>query len=67
MNLIDVLMTLPEVDEAKEVTEGDITTVTGETYAEDKRKKIQIRLFGNSVLDDSKEKLSSEVSRTLSS
>ncbi len=57
MNLIDVLMTLPQVDEAKEITD----------HAEGKRKKIQIRLFGNSVLDDSKEKLSSEVSRTLSS
>jgi hypothetical protein len=67
INLIDVLMILPQVDEAREVTDEDIKTDGGETYAEGKRKRIQIRLFGNSVLDDSKGKLNSEVSQALSS
>jgi hypothetical protein len=67
INLIDVLMILPQVDEAREVTDEDIKTDGGETYTEGKRKRIQIRLFGNSVLDDSKGKLNSEVSQALSS
>ena len=67
MQLIDVLRTLPEVDEVKEVTDGDITTIAGTAQAEGMRKRIQLRLSGNSELDDTKERLSSEVYHTLSS
>ena len=55
VQLSELLNTLPEVDEAKEVIEEE------SSHAEDKRKKIQITLSKNSVPDDAKEKLNSKV------
>ena len=66
MHLIEILRTLPEVDEAKEVADEEITAVT-DADAEGKRRKIQITLSGSSVLDEAKERLGSEVFHTLSS
>ena len=66
MHLIEILRTLPEVGEAKEVTNEGSTTVT-DADAEGRRRKIRITLSGNSVLDEAKERLGSEVSHTLSS
>jgi len=66
MHLIEILRTLPEVGEAKEVTNEGSTTVT-DADAEGRRRKIRITLSGNSVLDEAKERLGSEVSPTLSS
>jgi hypothetical protein len=60
--LIEILRALPEVDEVEE-----ITAVADATHAESKRRKLQITLSGNSVLDDAKERLNSEVSHSLSS
>jgi len=67
MHLIEILRTLPEVDEAKEVADEEITAVTDADYAEGMRRKIQITLSGSSVLDEAKERLGSEVSHTLPS
>jgi len=61
VHLIELLKTLPEVEEVKEVTDGEVTRTEG------KRRKIQIMLSGNSTLDEAKEKLNSEVYNTLSS
>ncbi len=66
MHLLEILRTLPEVGEAKEVTNEGSTTVT-DADAEGRRRKIRITLSGNSVLDEAKERLGSEVSHTLSS
>jgi len=66
MHLIEILRTLPEVGEAKEVTDEENTAVT-DADAEGRRRKIRITLSGNSVLDEAKERLGSEVSPTLSS
>ncbi len=65
MHLMKILRALPEVDEAKEVTGGEITAVTDAAHAEGKRRKIQITLSGNSGLDEAKSKLNSEVYHTL--
>ena len=67
MHLMKILRALPEVDEAKEVTGGEITAVTDAAHAEGKRRKIQITLSGNSGLDEAKSKLNSEVYHTLPS
>jgi len=67
MHLIEILRTFPEVDEAKEVTDEEITAVTDADYAEGMRRKIRITLSGSSVLDEAKKRLGSEVSHTLSS
>jgi len=66
MHLIEILRTLPEVDEAKEVSDEENTAVI-DADAEGRRRKIRITLSGNSVLDEAKERLGSEVSPTLSS
>jgi len=66
MHLIEILRTLPEVDEAKEVADEEITAVT-DADAEGMRRKIQITLSGSSVLDETKERLGSEVSHILPS
>ncbi len=62
MPLIDILRTLPEVDQVKETT-----ATTDNTNANGERRKIQITLSGNTVLDETKEMLNSEVSNALSS
>ena len=67
VHLIELLRKLPEVDDVKEVTDEEATPTDGDAHAEGKRRKIQIMLSGNSVLDDAKERLSSEVYNTLSS
>lgn len=66
MQLIDILRTLPEVGRVKEVTDGEVTAISGANHAGGKRRKIQITLSGNSVLDEAKERLNSEVYNTLS-
>jgi len=66
MHLIEILRTLPEVDEAKEVADEEITAVT-DADAEGMRRKIRITLSGSSVLDEAKERLGSEVFHTLPS
>jgi len=53
--LIELLKALPEVEEVKEVTDEEVA------HAEGHRRKIQIALPGNSLLDDTKEKLNSRV------
>ena len=64
VHLIDILRTLSEVDQAREGTKVE---TTGNGSAESKRRKIQITLAGDSVLDEARKKLDSEVSSTLSS
>ena len=59
MPLIDILTTLPEVEQVKENT--DATNTNGE------RRKIQITLSGKTVLDEAKVRLDSKLSDTLSS
>jgi len=59
-HLLEILRTLPEVDEASEETPAI-------TDAEGKRRKILITLSGNSLLGEAQEKLDVEVSNTLSS
>jgi len=49
--LIELLRALPEVEEVKEVTDEEVA------HAEDQRRKIQIVLSRNSMLDEAKEKL----------
>jgi len=66
LHLIEILRTRPEVDEAKEVTDKESTAVN-DAGAEGRRRKIRITLSGNSVLDEAKERLGSEVYHTLSS
>jgi len=61
VHLIELLKTLPEVEEVKEVTDEEVARTEG------KRRKIQIMLSGNSTLDEAKEELNSEVYNTLSS
>jgi len=60
VHLIELLKALPEVEEVKEVTDEEVA------HAEGHRRKIQIALSVNSLLDDTKEKLNSEVYNTLS-
>jgi len=63
--LLDILKTLPEVDVAEEDTDEG-TTATDDAAGK-KRRKIKIRLLeGKSVLDETKERLSDEVSSILS-
>ena len=59
INLIDVMRTLPEVAQVKE----DMTDTAG---ANTKPRKVQIVLLGKTVLDETKERLNSEVSNTIS-
>ena len=59
INLIDVMRTLPEVAQVKE----DMTDTVG---ANTKPRKVQIVLKGKTVLDETKERLNSEVSNILS-
>ena len=59
--LIELLRTFPEVAEVQEVTNEGVADNADATYAEDKRRKIQITLSGNSVPDDAKERLNSTV------
>jgi hypothetical protein len=63
LHLIEILKTLPEVAEVKEVTDEEAAI----TNAEGRRKKIRITLAGDSALDESLEKLDSEIPHTLSS
>lgn len=67
VRLIEKLMALPEVSQAKEVTDGGGTTITGAADGGGKRRKIQITLSGASVSDEAEEGLSGGVSHTLSS
>ncbi len=67
MPLIDILRALPEVYEVEEVTEGKTAAAADTADAEGERRKIQITLSRNSELDETKERLESEVSNTLSS
>ncbi len=53
--LIELLKTLPEVEEVKEVIGEEIS------HTEGQRRKIQIALSGNSVLDNTKERLNSNI------
>jgi len=64
--LIDILKTLPEVEQVNEKIE-EVTVISGTTQTEGKRGKIQITLFGNTEPNDAKERLESEVSTTLTS
>ena len=59
INLIDVMRTLPEVAQVKE----DMTDTAG---ANTKPRKVQIVLKEKTVLDETKEKLNSEISNILS-
>jgi cell division septum initiation protein DivIVA len=59
INLIDVMRTLPEVAQVKE----DMTDTAG---ANTKPRKVQIVLLGETVLDETEERLNSEVSNTIS-
>ncbi len=54
MSLIDILMALPEVEQVKEVTNGETTAITGDIGANGERRKIQITLSGKTVLDEAK-------------
>lgn len=47
MSLIDSLRALPEVEQVKEVTNGETAAVTGDIDANGERRKIQITLSGN--------------------
>ncbi len=67
MQLIEILETLPEVGQAREVTDGEVTGIAGAAPAEGKRRKIEITLAGNSKLNETKERLNNEVSHILSS
>jgi len=51
VHLIELLRALPEVEEVKEVIDEEVT------HAEGQRRKIQIVLSRNSILDGAKEKL----------
>ena len=63
--LLDILSTLPEIEEVKGDADGG--TVSSDDVAEGKRRKIRIRLFeGKSVIDEAKERLNNEVSNILS-
>lgn len=53
--LVELLKTLPEVEEVKEVIDEEVT------HAEGQRRKIQIVLSGNSVLDNTMERLNSNI------
>lgn len=53
--LVELLKALPEVEEVKEVIGEEATPTEGQ------RRKIQIALSGNSVLDNTKERLNSKV------
>ena len=55
VHLMELLKALPEVDEANEITKEEDTSPEG------KRRKIQIKLSGNSVPHDTKERLNSKV------
>ena len=59
INLIDVIRTLPEVAQVKE-------DMTDTADANTKPRKVQIVLKGKTVLDETKERLNSEVSNILS-
>ena len=54
MPLIDVLVALPEVEQAEEVTNGETTAVTGDINTNGKRRKLQITLARNTVLDEAR-------------
>lgn len=54
MPLIDILIALPEVELAQEVTNGETAAVTGDINTNGKRRKLQITLAGNTVLDEAK-------------
>ena len=66
MPLIDILRTLPEIEQVKEDTNREMTDSTDTAYPESERRRIQITLSGNTVLDEGKERLNSRVSGTLS-
>jgi len=53
--LVELLKTFPEVEEVKEVIDEEVTHIEGQ------HRKIQIVLSGNSVLDNTKERLNSKV------
>jgi len=59
--LSELLRTFPEVSEVQEVTDEGITDNANAAHTEDKRRKLQITLSGNSVPDDAKERLNSTV------
>ena len=60
--LTEILMSLPQVSQAKEVKDRDAAATTGEIRGEGEIVKIEITLSENSVLDESKERLIDEVS-----
>lgn len=66
IDLIDVLRTLPEVERVEEITDGEDNVTADVAHAESKLMKIQITLSGKSVLDETKERLNSKLSRILS-
>ncbi len=66
MHLIEILETLPEVGQAREITDGEVIGITGDAPDEGKRRKIEITLSGNFVLDGTKERSNSEVPRNVS-
>ena len=67
MPLIEILKTLPEVRQAKEVTDGEVTGIPGAARDGDKRRKVEIKLSSNSLLSGIKERLNSEIPRNVSS
>jgi cell division septum initiation protein DivIVA len=67
MQLVEILKTLPEVGQAKEVTDGEVTGILGAARDGDKRRKIEMKLSGNSVSGGIKERINSEVPRNVSS
>jgi len=64
--LVDALRMLPEVERVEEIKDGEGTATTDATHGEGKLMKIHITLSGKSVLDETKERLNSKVSRILS-
>ena len=68
IHLIDILKTLPDVEEVKEDTEEEFIASADTAQAEGKRKKIQVKLTkGKTVLDETRERLDNEVPNILSS
>lgn len=66
MQLIEILKTLPEVGQAEEITDGELTGIRGGARDGDKRRKVEIKLSGNSMSGGVREKINSEVPRTVS-